>query len=586
MAEYLSPGVYVEEFDSGAVPMEGVSTSTAGFIGLAQRGDKAGLPVLITGMHDFFRNFGGYLSEKAFGDYRYLAYAVEHFFLNGGSRCYVMRVVPENAKSASNAGTKEADKLLITAKNEGAWGDQIRVEVGPASKAKSPVTAVVGEGANKYKLKGAAGFNVGDTVAYFDGGMRLGYFRITGKQDDVIELNDALPEDPTDTGLVPTKWLATCEFDLIVIYGGEVEQYEKVSLNDLAPNHIGKVTDTSNIALFQDLTEAGADEEIIAPFTQLTGLEEEGYENKNVALSPLSGGSDGSIESETVADGLYIGSEEGGPGARTGIQAFKDNDEVSIMAIPGVTSANVQLNLTAHCENMMNRFAILDMPIKAKKTDELQKHRNYFDTSYGAVYHPWLQVFDPLDKRNTYIPPSGSVAGIYSRSDTKRGVHKAPANEVVQGCTGLSVQYNKGEQDVLNPKGINLIRAFTGQGIRVWGARTMSSNGLWKYVNVRRLFIFVEESIRRGTNWVVFEPNDGPLWARVQRTIDAFLTRVWRDGALQGSSTGEAFYVNIGRNTMTQDDIDNGRLICVIGIAPVKPAEFVIFRITQKTSEE
>jgi phage tail sheath protein FI len=155
----------------------------------------------------------------------------------------------------------------------------------------------------------------------------------------------------------------------------------------------------------------------------------------------------------------------------------------------------------------------------------------------------------------------------------------------VRGCTGLDVQYNNGEQDILNPRGVNLIRSFTGQGIRVWGARTCSSNGLWKYVNVRRTFIYVEESIKRGTNWVVFEPNDEPLWSRVQRTIDVFLTGVWRAGILQGASPAEAFYVNIGRSTMTQDDIDNGRLICEIGIAPLKPAEFVIFRITQKTSE-
>ena len=174
----------------------------------------------------------------------------------------------------------------------------------------------------------------------------------------------------------------------------------------------------------------------------------------------------------------------------------------------------------------------------------------------------------------------------YSRSDQSRGVHKAPANEVVRGVTGLDCQYNTGEQDILNPKGVNLIRTFTGQGIRVWGARTASSNGLWKYINVRRLFIFLEQSIKSGTNWVVFEPNDEQLWARVARTIDAFLTRVWRDGALMGNSPQEAFYINIGRSTMTQDDIDNGRLICVIGVAPVKPAEFVIFRITQKTSEE
>ncbi len=175
--------------------------------------------------------------------------------------------------------------------------------------------------------------------------------------------------------------------------------------------------------------------------------------------------------------------------------------------------------------------------------------------------------------------------GIYARSDNTRGVHKAPANEVVRACSGLDCQFNKGEQDILNPKGINLIRAFPGQGIRVWGARTVSSNPKWKYVNVRRLFIFIEESIKANTNWAVFEPNDTALWVRVQRTISVFLTGLWRNGSLMGSSPEEAFFVNIGRDTMSQDDIDNGRLICVIGVTPVKPAEFVIFRITQKTSE-
>ena len=173
----------------------------------------------------------------------------------------------------------------------------------------------------------------------------------------------------------------------------------------------------------------------------------------------------------------------------------------------------------------------------------------------------------------------------YARSDNTRGVHKAPANEVVRGCTGLDCQYNKGEQDILNPKGVNLIRSFPGQGIRVWGARTCTSNAQWKYINVRRLFIYIEESIKANTNWVVFEPNDELLWIRVSRTVEAFLTTLWRNGALAGTTTDEAFFVNVGRNTMSQDDIDNGRLICVIGVAPVKPAEFVIFRITQKTNE-
>jgi hypothetical protein len=173
------------------------------------------------------------------------------------------------------------------------------------------------------------------------------------------------------------------------------------------------------------------------------------------------------------------------------------------------------------------------------------------------------------------------MVGIYARSDQERGVHKAPANEVVRGAMELEFRITKGEQDILNPRHINCIRFFPGRGIRVWGARTTILDTLWKYINVRRLFIYIEESIEEGTQWVVFEPNDQKLWARVIQTITQFLTRVWRDGALMGTTPEEAFFVKCDRTTMTQDDIDNGRLICVIGIAPVKPAEFVIFRIAQ-----
>lgn len=575
MAEYLSPGVYVEEFDSGAQPLEGASTSTAGFIGLAQRGPVQGLPQLVTSFADFQRQFGSYLSENEFGTYRYLAYSVEHFFVNGGSRCYVMRVAPSDAKLAVNT---DAKALGITAKNPGEWGNSIRIVVEPSSKAKTQIYEVVDEERASYRVKSHAGFNPGDVVAFDDGSGKQ-HRKVVSAQDNIIVLDAALEGDVTDNNLLPVKVLTTCEITLHVLYGDEAETFERVSLNVSAPNHIEKVLSRSNIVDVTD-NSAGADAEgAVTPFEIVTGASEE--EGKFTIA--MSGGSNGSASSLSAAD--FMG-EDRGPGKRTGIQAFIDNDEVSIMSVPGVTDPNVQLALVAHCENLGSRFAILDIPREKTKVADVQTHRDIFDSHYAAMYNPWLQVFDPLDKRNFFIPPSGSMAGIYSRSDNSRGVHKAPANEVVRGCVGLDVQYNKGEQDILNPKGVNLIRQFTGQGIRVWGARTASSNGLWKYVNVRRLFIFLEESIKRGTNWVVFEPNDERLWARVQRTIEAFLTRVWRDGALAGSSPSEAFYVQIGRNTMTQDDIDNGRLICIIGVAPVKPAEFVIFRITQKTNEE
>jgi phage tail sheath protein FI len=193
-------------------------------------------------------------------------------------------------------------------------------------------------------------------------------------------------------------------------------------------------------------------------------------------------------------------------------------------------------------------------------------------------------VIDPEAGVKRLVPPGGHVAGIYARSDTERGVHKAPANEAVRGAQDVEFCVTPGEQAILNPKGVNVIRAFPGRGILVWGARTLSSNTLWKYINVRRLFNYVEESIDEGTQWVVFEPNDEKLWKRVVQTITQFLTRVWKDGALMGTKAEEAFFVKCDRSTMTQDDIDNGRLVCLIGIAPVKPAEFVIFRIAQVKS--
>ena len=244
----------------------------------------------------------------------------------------------------------------------------------------------------------------------------------------------------------------------------------------------------------------------------------------------------------------------------------------------------VVVALVGHCERLRSRFAVLDMPKEMTKTADLIQYRQMVDSTYCAMYHPWIQVFDRSSNKTDAIPPSGAVMGVYSRTDIDRGVHKAPANEPVF-CTGLSVNYTKDEQDILNPEGINLIRALPGQGIRVWGARTASSNSAFKYVNVRRLFIYVEESIKANTNWGVFEPNDPTLWQRVNLTISNFLEGLWRNGMLAGESASEAYFVEIGPSTMTRDDIMNGRLICNIGIAPSRPAEFVIFRVTQHTSE-
>jgi len=204
-----------------------------------------------------------------------------------------------------------------------------------------------------------------------------------------------------------------------------------------------------------------------------------------------------------------------------------------------------------------------------------------YDSRFAALYWPWPKVFDPASGSNVFVPPSGHMAGIWGRNDDTRGVHKAPANEVIRGAIALQTQITKAEHDLLNPVGINCLRSFPGRGIRVWGARTLSSDPSWRYLNIRRFFNYLEESILLGTQWVVFEPNDLALWARIRRTISAFLVNEWRKGALFGATPGEAFYVKCDGETNTAESIDVGQVICEIGVAPVKPAEFVIFRLSQ-----
>ena len=568
--------------------MQGVSTSTAGFVGLAERGPVIGQPQLVTSFADYKRMYGGYLSQAAYGSNRFLPYAVEQFFANGGARAYIMRAVPGDAK----AGSRTTGVLKLTAANPGAWAEDLRVVVTPASKAKTQVLAVNGA---DLTLKNADGFNPGDVVELFDG-KTAAHATVKSVLDKVVTLDAPCTLDVADTKVGTAKYIKTCEITLTARLGETVETFENLSLKPDALNNVCVKTAKSDL-ICVEVTAAKAPaspapkekdkdgKEIPAPAPKAASIvpyELCGGSGSELVLT-LQGGSNGSVL--TVTPDAFLGKDDG-PGKRTGLQAFQENGNVSIMAIPGVTAPEVQASLIAFCENKKSCFAILDVPMELKKTNDVANFRDMYDSTYAAMYHPWLEMYDAGSKRSAYFPPSGAMAGIYARTDIERGVHKAPANEVVRGCTGLSCAYNEGEQDILNPIGVNLIRSFTGRGIRVWGARTISSNGLWKYLNVRRLFIYVEESIKANTNWVVFEPNSTTLWNRVTRTIETFLATCWRDGALAGSTPSEAFFVECGPTTMTQDDIDNGRLICQIGIAPVKPAEFVIFRITQKTASE
>ncbi|WP_406661837.1 phage tail sheath family protein [Methanolobus sp. ZRKC3] len=547
MPEYLSPGVYVEEFEIGAKPMEGVSTSTAGFLGECERGPTR--PHLITSWLQYQRVYGSY-----FGETKYLPGAVDGFFKNGGQRCYIGRIVKAGKDPATNASLKlkanGRNALTIEAVGEGNWGSRVAVKLSKGT---------------------------------FDGfKMSVFYWK---------EMPSSL-YDPFIEPKVQPRPTTTEVFDNISVNEESPDYFEK-TINGISSLIMisKKEGDSGNLP---DSLEASSNVETKAdenPNVDEKTIKDDKNKNEDkqkvsvkategtITIKYLEGGSDGGTIG--LSDYERSSPEEDKPGKRRGMTAFNAIDDISIVyapnayAIPGLVGS-----LISNCENLKDRFAIIDAEQGFSNVSGLNP-RSDTPTEYAAFYYPWIKVINPESGLLRPVPPGGYVAGIYARSDNERGIHKAPANEVVRGASDLEFQITKGEQDVLNPRGVNVIRAFPGRGICVWGARTLSSNTLWKYINVRRLFIFVESSIEQGTQWVVFEPNDEKLWARVRATITQFLTGLWRDGALMGTTAEEAFFVKCDRSTMTQDDIDNGRLICIIGIAPVKPAEFVIFRIAQ-----
>jgi phage tail sheath protein FI len=343
------------------------------------------------------------------------------------------------------------------------------------------------------------------------------------------------------------------------------------------------------------------------------GLNFGGGAGTTPAFGPASGATgtvttqgDDALSSLTVSDynELFAGNPAGSldsddPAARQGIYTFRNIRGMLMIAMPGMTDVETAGELIALCENEVYKFAVLD-PAGTDSTgdwhyvdaspSDVQTQRGNFDTEYAALYYPWIVIEDP-DPPNpnapgtVNIPPSGHMMGIYAATDINRGVYKAPANVVVNGAIAFSHYIDNGTQDVLNPIGVNCLRDFRvdNRGLRVWGARTMSSDTQWTYISTRRLFQYIEASIDYGTQWVVFEPNNEMLWARVRQSVTDFLTDTWRSGALMGSKPAEAFYVTCDTTTMSASDLENGRLICEIGIAPTFPAEFVIFQISQWT---
>jgi uncharacterized protein len=387
----------------------------------------------------------------------------------------------------------------------------------------------------------------------------------TANKDIEISVQPAGGESPPDD-----------EFKLVVLVDGKsTETYDNVTTKAGDNNVATKVNAAS----------------------KLINLEET---NPGSALTPIAKGQSNLAAPEPApvppsTDNLGTGDYVGDAARRTGFGGLEAVDEVTMVAVPDLAAAlengaidletfkAVQLGMIAHCELMGDRIAILDTPPDLSP-QEIHRWRTAdagYDSKFASLYWPWVKVFDPISGANKFVPPSGHMAGVWARNDDTRGVHKAPANEVVRGVISLQTQITRAEHDLLNPVGVNCVRAFPGRGVRVWGARTLASDAEWRYLNVRRLFNYLEESILLGTQWVVFEPNDHALWARIRRTISAFLVNEWRKGALFGTTPDEAFFVKCDEETNPAEGIDAGQVVCQIGVAPVKPAEFVIFQLSQ-----
>ncbi len=492
MSEYLRPGVFVEEIPSGAYPIEGVGTTCGAFLGVASRG-AVNRPKLITNWSQFVKHFGSYRSDS------FLAYAVYGFFLNGGRRCFVNRIVGAFAEIASvmlhDRSPDHHPTILVQALNEGEWGNKLSVEVQPATD----------DPANKFKL----------------------IVRESASDATVVEVWDNLemkaPEKPLN------GWFDTYFPDAI---NGKSNYIQVTDMGSPSPPP-------------ENMPELGG------PY-------------------PLMGGHDGDPPMEPD----YIGD----PAGKRGLYAFDTVDEINSLAIPGIPMhAVVQAGLD-YCEGRSDVGFVADLPGGAPP-EEAKIFREQFDSSYGYCYYPWIEINDPLVKKTTFVPPSGYIMGIFARSDTERGVHTAPANEVIRGAVGVAYELTDGEQEYLNPAGVNCLRSFPGRSIYVWGARTMSGDPNMRYIHKRRTLMFVEESIGEAMNWAVFEPNDEILWRKITRSCSAFLKRQWLEGALFGASEDQAYYVKCDEETNPPEVRAAGQVITEIGVNIVETAEFVIFRI-------
>ena len=616
MPEYLAPGVYVEEVSFRAKTIEGVSTSTAGFIGPARFGPTEGEPELLTSFADFERIYGG-LDPLTFSDLsepqtNFLAHAVRAFFEEGGRRLYVSRI--ENGGQHATTDNAHVDSpapanIELRARFPGQAGN-LRVTFLP--RLSDNLLVLVRDPDTNLDTPQVRRIREHDTVLVTTDSPP------TPVLHDVVRVGDDLvlrqPDGTiSDLDTINTVRLLTVDVAIecpIIRPKRPEEQYDtsevfsgfgfhlshRNALTDyFAPNPNSRrlalsvpfaILPDASIDAGAEMAEALLGSNVIDALTPPTASQDQRQQ-----LYRLEGGTDGNLPAPADYRGTEGTGSDPNDTVKTGFFVLEDIEDISIVAAPGYSynyTANapradqIQGHLINHCLKMRYRIAVLDSA-NDHLTSEVLQYRGQVDSTHAALYYPWVTIFDPINQDELNLPPSGFVAGIYARNDVENGVHKAPANEVVRLAIGFEFLLNKAQQDILNPEGVNAFRFFEGRGYRLWGARTISSDPEWKYVNLRRYFAFLERSIEKGTQWVVFENNSERLWGNVRRTVEDFLFNEWKSGHLMGTKPDEAYFVKCDRSTMTQNDIDNGRLICLIGVSPVRPAEFVIFRIGQWT---
>jgi len=637
MPEYLAPGVYVEEVSFRSKSIEGVSTTTTGLIGPCRYGPTTLEPELLTSLGEFERIYGDG-QQLNFTDvgrmHNYLWQAVRAFFEEGGKRLYVARTFLASggddgfARANIPATGPATAAVQVRARFPGAAGNlRVRFTVrlgqnvlgidpvsgGPTigtlqdndivwiSDRTSPIAASPGSG-TLYRA-----------VSHFDQATQARLWSFYDRDDQealtlsnlTVDLDplksdqlrvatltvSTLPDTPDSLPMVWSDLPLDSRHQQFGTSDGFVAFFGNPPLNRAQASTLPIM-----ITLGDDLTSGLAVLDVFdAASTNPGGLfgalnQEDSSDAARSFEVLLAGGDDGARPTFTE----YAGVARDDIQYKTGLKAFEDIEDISIVAAPGHTflyedgyrsnAMAIMGLLISHAERMRYRIAVLDAG-NNQTIAQVRAMRAKVDSKYAALYYPWVRVQDPITRREIMLPPSGFIAGIYARNDTNRAVYKAPANETINLALGFEQLLNKSQQEALNPEGINCLRFFEGRGMRVWGARTISSDPEWKYVNLRRYFAYLERSIDRGTQWAVFEPNGDALWSNVRLTIQDFLFNEWFNGALLGDRPEKAFFVRCDRSTMTQNDLDNGRLVCLIGVAALRPAEFVIFRIGQWTAE-